>query len=123
MDIWVLWHGQNGYEVELTQVPWWALAASRFTELVDEATGHHLCGSNSPDWMWRLPLGRPVYDASVVEEGEEPFLVNSLAGALCDFFSWAGCLDVHAARPLYRFPVSVEVALALGAEVEEEDSA
>ena len=109
MQIWRVWHGQDGYEVELAEVPWWTLAASFATEVADGATGHLFCGSRSPDWMWRLPIGRPVYDDS-----DEPLLVNSLAGALYDYSSRLACLDISRARTLYRFPVSAELAADLG---------
>ncbi len=34
------------YEVEVAEVPWWALAVSHFIEFVDARTGHLLCGSS-----------------------------------------------------------------------------
>lgn len=114
MQIWRLWHSASGYEVELTEVPWWALVASRAVEVIDGATGHRFCGAGAPNWLWRVPVGRPVYDET--PEGEERFLVNSLAGALSDVFNRVACLDISRARTLHRFPVSAELAATLGAE-------
>lgn len=116
MEHWYVSHGQDGFSAHLVEVPWWALAVSRAAEAVDEATGHRFCGAGSPGWIWRIPIGKARYDASVVEEGEDPFLVNSVAGVLGDVFNWAACLDVTRERELHCFEVSAEVAAALGWE-------
>jgi hypothetical protein len=71
--------------------------------------------------MWKLPVGRSICDTEVVEEGEEPFLVNSLAGALIKLFNWAVCLELRRDYTLHKFPVSAEVALALEAEEDEKE--
>lgn len=114
MERWYVSHGQDGYAAHLVKVPWWALAVSQAAVVLDEATGHRFCGSDSPDWLWRIPVGKPRYDASVVEEGEEPFLINSVAGCLHQVFTWAFCLDLALERELHCFAVSAEVAAALG---------
>lgn len=114
MQKWQLWHSRAGYHVELAEVPWWALALSRVAERVDVATGCVLCGAHMPNFLWKVPVGKPEYDESVVEPDDDPFLVNSLAGVISNFFNWAFSRDVMCSKSLLYFPVSEEVAKDLG---------
>jgi hypothetical protein len=119
MQHWVLWHGQDGYEVELVEVPWWALAVSSATVAVDVATGHLFCGSRGPDWLWCIPVGRARWSQPDTEGCR--FLENSLQGNLYNLFSWGFCADLRHARSLHRFRIQEDVALALGAKTDQED--
>lgn len=53
-----LTHGQNGTEVCLETIPWWADFAERAGEWAAEhlLPGHMLC-CNIPDWAWELGWG------------------------------------------------------------------
>ena len=112
MQTWQIWHGETGYVLVLSDVPWWAHLASEVVPTLDAALSHVICGSGLPDWAWRLPLGRPVYDAI---DPEDPFLVNSLACRLSDAFSWALCAPDHYGCELRRQTLTNEEAAELGA--------
>jgi hypothetical protein len=113
VQTWTIWHSQNGYELVLSEVPWWAHLASEVVPAIDAAVGHTLCGGGSPDWAWRLPLGRPDYDTKV--DPEDPYLVNSLAARLSDAFTWVLCLPDRHGRELHRQHLTDAEAAELGA--------
>jgi hypothetical protein len=110
MQRWTLWRSRSTYEVHLDQVPAWAVAVSKLTELVDVATRHRLCGSQTPEICWKIPVGRPIYEV----DGGERYLVNSLASQLDDIFSYLSCLDVMTAKTLHHIPVTRNEAIILG---------
>lgn len=112
MQTWYLYDTPRGYEVELVEVPLWALAVSRLAEVLDGGDRHLLC--EAPDWAWRIPLGRPHRD-------DGPFLLNSLGGLLYDLFSKAFMLDLSQSRGLCRLPVSDAQAKELEAKINQSE--
>lgn len=45
-------------------------------------TRHWLCGSGLPEFVWRIPVGKPKYDTKYPNEDGSPRLDNSLAALI-----------------------------------------
>lgn len=64
-----------------------------FEEVDYHLTHHWLCGTGMPEFLWRVPVGKPRYDRKDVDETGAPWLENSLPKFLMDFhnkfWDWA----------------------------------
>lgn len=107
MKHWHLWESKDGAQLELVEVPAWALVVSWLTELVDGATGHYLC-CGGPSWAHKLPLGKPRYLAA----DDETILDNSLGAFIYDAFTWLFTLPDRRERSLVCIPVTQDIAQA-----------
>lgn len=80
--VWQVGHSQDGWFVDLINAPQWTFAAETLLDRVDAALGHRLCGNGWPDWMWQVPVGKPLRD-------EDDWLTNSVPCLLSHGFNSA----------------------------------
>lgn len=111
MKHWHVARDADGYVGYLVEVPWWAVAATVATDAVDGHLGHWMCGQGMPEWVSRVPLGRPRYDAI----GDERWLTNSLTSHLADAFNWLVGLDTRHERVRVSVRLTIAEAARLGA--------
>jgi hypothetical protein len=72
------------------EVPWWALAIEHAAENFDHyVLRHRWC--SPPEWMHRIPLGRPKRD-------EDGYMENSLGYAVFSSFNWVVSTDLRHAK-------------------------
>lgn len=98
MRDWSVSHSNDGFSVELYEVPRWARAVSVIYDKVCVVTGHILCGGGTPEFFWKIPVGRPRRD-------DEGYLENSLGGALYGLTNKV--LSVDWKRQVTRYKTSV----------------
>ncbi len=105
MQVWHHLHTEDGDVLELRSVPCWAWAVSESADRLCAYTGHILCGEHLPSWLWRIPLGRPQYEAP--DEDGERWLTNNLGSCIHDRYSRALFAADRHSRVVHRIPVSV----------------
>ena len=103
MRTWQVLHTQVGAVAELLEVSWWAWAVSEGADRLCGHTGHVLCGDHMPQCFWRIPLGRPEYEAP--DEDGARWLVNSLGSRLHDLYSRALFLGDRRSWVVARVPL------------------
>lgn len=122
MRSWVVTSGPAGANLKLYEFGVRNSVKQRLYSAVDfvdgRLLGHALCGSGLPELAWRIPVGRPDYDA------EDGMLNNSLGSLLYDSYSrlvqW---VDATEARDLVeQVPLSEAQARALAPSLFEDET-
>jgi hypothetical protein len=103
---WSVSHGLDGFKVRLFEVPRTARWLTTLVGYLDQATFCRLCGAKTPEFFWKIPLGRPVRD-------EDGWLVNSVASGMYSLFNKAVGYEWKREEVRLEFPVSDEVGKSL----------
>lgn len=97
---WSVSRGQDGYSVQLLEVPRWARMVSATWDRFCALTRHSFC--NPPEWLFKIPVGR-------IRRDEDGYLENSLGGAMYGFTNKVLCVDWNRQVVRLTLPVSDEV--------------
>lgn len=103
---WSVSHGLDGFKVRLFEVPRTARWLTSLVNFLDHVTGCRLCGSKTPEFFWKIPLGRPVRD-------EDGYLENSVASGMYSLFNETIGYEWKREEVRLEFPVSDEVGKSL----------